>query len=123
MKLGWKASLLDHRLQFATAIFDAEYKDVQVPGSAGCFSSAACQTFCGITTNAGKARFRGVELETQPPRGENIATPGDRFTYAGSLGYLDAQSSCIVTRDAMIARPPPSMSPTTATFRTRRSGR
>ena len=33
---GWKASMLDHRLQFAAAVFDAEYKDVQVPGSAGC---------------------------------------------------------------------------------------
>ena len=33
---GWKAALFDHRLQLATAIFDAEYKDVQVPGSVGC---------------------------------------------------------------------------------------
>ncbi len=35
-ELGWKAALLDHRLQLATAIFDAEYKDVQVPGSSAC---------------------------------------------------------------------------------------
>ena len=93
---GWKASVLDHRLQFATAIFDAEYKDVQVPGSAGC-TVGGVQTFCGITTNAGGARFRGVELETNLRAGENIATPGDRFIVSGSLGYLDAKYTKFVS--------------------------
>ncbi len=102
---GWKASVLDHRLQFASAIFDAEYKDVQVPGSAGCtvvVRGVATPSFCGITTNAGGARFRGVELETNLRAGENIATPGDRFTMSGSLGYLDAKYTrfvTLVTRD------------------------
>jgi iron complex outermembrane receptor protein len=98
---GWKASVFDHRLQFASAIFDAEYKDVQVPGSAGCTVSGI-QTFCGITTNAGGARFRGVELESNFRAGENIATPGDRFILSGSLGYLDAKYTkfvSVVTRD------------------------
>lgn len=93
---GWKASVFDHRLQFATAVFDAEYKDVQVPGSAGCISGGV-PTFCGITTNAGGARFRGVELETNLRAGENIATPGDRFTVSGSLGYLDAKYTKFIT--------------------------
>lgn len=93
---GWKASVLDHRLQLATAVFDAEYKDVQVPGSAGCTVSGV-QTFCGITTNAGKARFRGFELETNLRAGENLAAPGDRFTMSGSLGYLDAKYIHFVT--------------------------
>ena len=99
---GWKASVLDHRLQFATAVFDAEYKDVQVPGSAGCISGGV-PSFCGITTNAGGARFRGVELETNVRAGENLATKGDRFTLSGSLGYLDAKYThfvSVVTRDA-----------------------
>lgn len=98
---GWKASVFDHRLQFASAIFDAEYKDVQVPGSAGC-TVAGIQTFCGITTNAGGARFRGVELESNFRAGEDIATQGDRFTVSGSLGYLDAKYTkfvSVVTRD------------------------
>ena len=60
---GWKAALFDHRLQFAADVFDAEYKDVQVPGSEGCVVDGV-ETFCGVTTNAGKARIRGVELET-----------------------------------------------------------
>ena len=93
---GWKASVLDHRLQFATAAFDAEYKDVQVPGSAGC-TVGGVQTFCGITTNAGKARFRGVELETNLRAGENLAATGDRLTLSGSLGYLDAKYLHFVT--------------------------
>jgi len=99
---GWKASVLDHRLQFAAAIFDAEYKDVQVPGSAGGFTAGGVPTFVGITTNAGGARFRGVELESNLRAGENIATPGDRFTLSGSLGYLDAKYTkfiSVVTRD------------------------
>ncbi len=89
-ELGWKAALFNHRLQLASAIFDAEYKDVQVPGSAGC-NVGGVQTFCGVTTNAGKARFRGVELETNFRAAENIAASGDRFTMSGSLGYLDAK--------------------------------
>jgi len=93
---GWKASVLDHRLQFASAIFDAEYKDVQVPGSAGCISGGL-PSFCGITTNAGGARFRGVELEANLRAADNIATPGDRFTLSGSLGYLDAKYTKFVT--------------------------
>ena len=93
---GWKASLLDHRLQIASAFFDAEYKDVQVPGSSGCISRGV-PTFCGITTNAGGARFRGVELETNLRAGENLVAPGDRFTMSGSLGYLDAKYTRFIT--------------------------
>ena len=87
---GWKAALFNRRLQFAAAVFDAEYQDVQVPGSAGC-TVGGVQTFCGITTNAGGARFRGAELETNIRAGENLARVGDRLTFAGSLGYLDAK--------------------------------
>ena len=95
-EIGWKASLLDRRLQFATAIFDAEYKDVQVPGSAGCVVNGIA-TFCGITTNAGKARFRGVEIETNARLAQDLATPGDRLNLAGTLGYLDAKYLQFIT--------------------------
>jgi iron complex outermembrane receptor protein len=88
-ELGWKASL--GRLQLATAIFDAEYKDIQVPASVGCVDAAGNQSFCGQTTNAGKGRFRGVEVETNYAIAENMATLGDRLNFAGTLGYLDAK--------------------------------
>lgn len=96
---GWKASLLDRKLQFALAVFDAEYKDVQVPGSAGCVVGGVA-TFCGITTNAGKARFRGVELESNARLAQDFATPGDRLTFAGTLGYLDAKYLNFITNIA-----------------------
>jgi iron complex outermembrane receptor protein len=87
---GWKASLFNRRLQFAAAVFDAEYKDVQVPGSSGAVINGV-PTFVGVTTNAGKARFRGVELETNWRMANDLATAGDRLTWAGTLGYLDAK--------------------------------
>jgi len=93
-ELGWKGSALGRRLNWALATFLADYKDVQVPGSAGCTTLVAgvpVTSFCGITTNAGKARFKGVELETTAILAESFATPGDRLNFAGSLGYLDAK--------------------------------
>jgi iron complex outermembrane receptor protein len=96
-ELGWKASL--GRLQFATAIFDAEYKDVQVPGSAGC-NVGGVQTFCGITTNAGSARFRGFEFEGNLRVAEDMAAAGDRLNLATSLGYLDAKYRHFITNIA-----------------------
>ena len=47
----------------AVALFHAKYKDVQIPASVGCVTANGIPTFCGITTNAGKARFQGVEVE------------------------------------------------------------
>jgi iron complex outermembrane receptor protein len=96
---GWKASLFNRRLQFALAVFDAEYKDVQVPGSSGAVINGV-PTFVGITTNAGKARFRGVELETNWRMANDLATAGDRLSWAGTLGYLDAKYLSFITNIA-----------------------
>ena len=98
-ELGWKASLLNNRLQLATALFNADYKDVQVPGSAGCVVGGV-STFCGITTNAGKARFRGVEFEGNARVAEDMAAAGDRLTLAATLGYLDAKYREFITNIA-----------------------
>ncbi len=63
-ELGYKGSLLDNRLNVAVAAFHANYKDVQIPGSVACTSSrTVLPTFCGIVSNAGKARFQGLEFE------------------------------------------------------------
>ena len=48
-------------------------------------------TFCGLTSNAGKARFRGVEVETSMRAAEDFIARGDRFHVSGTLGYLDAK--------------------------------
>jgi iron complex outermembrane receptor protein len=96
-ELGWKASVLRNRLQFAAAIFDAEYKDVQVPASVGCIDAAGNPSFCGQTTNAGKARFRGVEFEGNLRAGEDLLSAGDRFSIATTVGYLDAKYQKFLT--------------------------
>jgi iron complex outermembrane receptor protein len=88
---GWKASLFERRLQFALALFQANYKDVQIPGSAGGVTAGGLPTFVGITTNAGKARFRGVEFEGVWRAARDLLAPADRLNFSGSLGYLDAK--------------------------------
>ncbi|NUT01111.1 MAG: TonB-dependent receptor [Sphingomonas sp.] len=95
-EIGWKGAALNRRLKWALALFRADYKDVQVPGSAGQIVNGI-PNFTGVTTNAGKARFQGVELETTAALAESLATPGDRLNFAGSLGYLDAKYREFIT--------------------------
>jgi iron complex outermembrane receptor protein len=93
-ELGWKGALFDKRLRMAVALFRANYKDVQVPGSAPCtvvIATVPTASFCGITTNAGKARFQGLEIEANWAVAEDLATAGDRLNLSGSMGFLDAE--------------------------------
>jgi iron complex outermembrane receptor protein len=89
-EVGYKGSLWDGALYLAIAGFYADYTDVQIPGSVAC-SVAGVPSFCGIVSNAGKARFKGVEFETTARLGRDLLAGGDRLTFAGSLGYIDAQ--------------------------------
>jgi iron complex outermembrane recepter protein len=88
-ELGWKASLMNRRLNFALAAFHADYSDVQVPGSVGTVLNGQ-QTFIGITTNAAKARFRGVEFEGNSTLFRDAGTRNS-LTFGWALGYLDAR--------------------------------
>jgi iron complex outermembrane receptor protein len=47
-------------------------------------------TFIGITTNAGKARFQGVEFEGNAVLARSFATDRDQLSFAWSLGYINA---------------------------------
>ena len=98
-EMGYKASLFDRRLNLAVAAFRADYSDVQIPGSSGCTVNGV-QTFCGVVTNAGKARFQGVEVEASGRLAESFAAAGDRLTFAGSLGYIDAEYRQYITNIA-----------------------
>ena len=89
-EIGYKASLIDHRLNIAIAAFRANYTDVQIPGSSGCVVGGIA-TFCGIVTNAGKARFQGLELEATAKLARDFAMEGDTLTFGYSLGYIDAK--------------------------------
>ncbi|MXP27692.1 TonB-dependent receptor [Porphyrobacter algicida] len=89
-EVGYKAALWDNRLNIALDGFIAEYKDVQVPGSVGTVINGQ-QTFIGVTTNAGRARIKGIEFEGNLIAARDMATGGDRLTLAWTLGYIDAK--------------------------------
>ncbi|MFL6863037.1 MAG: TonB-dependent receptor, partial [Allosphingosinicella sp.] len=95
-ELGYKAALFDHRLRLALAGFYADYKDVQVPGSVGAVINGV-PTFVGVTTNAGKASFKGIEAEAVVTLYRN---QGTRVNLSGTLGYLDAQYDSFITNVA-----------------------
>jgi iron complex outermembrane recepter protein len=88
-EIGWKGALFDRTFTFALTGFQADYTDVQVPGSVGAVVGGV-QTFIGITTNAGRARFRGVEFE-----GNLVARDafidGARLGLQFAVGYIDAR--------------------------------
>jgi iron complex outermembrane receptor protein len=66
-----------------------------VPGSVGAVINGV-PTFVGVTTNAGKATFKGFEAETVVTLVRDTAS-GTRLNFAGTLGYLDAQYDEFVT--------------------------
>jgi iron complex outermembrane receptor protein len=96
-EIGYRTNLLDRRLRLAIAAFYADYTDVQVPGSVGAVINGI-PTFVGVTTNAGAASFKGVEVEmlAQLYRGDN----GSRLNFSGTLGFLDAQYDEFITNIA-----------------------
>ena len=96
-EVGYKGNLMGGGLYVALAAFRMDYKDVQIPGSAGCVVGGI-PTFCGIITNAGKARFQGVEFETNARLGRDMLASGDRLNLSGSLGYIDAKYREYITQ-------------------------
>jgi iron complex outermembrane recepter protein len=88
-ELGWHAQMFDRRLRFSLAAFHADYTDVQVPGSVGA-TIGGQQLFVGITTNAGKARFQGIEFEGNALLARDFGSQGDSFNFSWSLGWLNA---------------------------------
>ena len=86
-ELGWKGNLFDNRVFAGLALFHANYKDMQIPASVPCIASGVA-SFCGLTSNAGKARIQGVEFEGNARLFGNPGGP--RMNFAWSLGYLNA---------------------------------
>jgi len=76
---GVKARLFDEKLRVNLNAFTYDYSNIQLNQVvADCGGGASCS----VTTNAGKAKVTGVELE-----GTFSATPDDRFEFGGT--YLD----------------------------------
>ncbi len=100
-EVGYKGNLFDGGLTFALAGFYADYTDVQIPGSVACIVGGL-PSFCGVTSNAGKATFKGVELEFNARLGESFASDGDRLNLLGAVGYIDAQFNEYITNIANV---------------------
>jgi iron complex outermembrane recepter protein len=97
-ELGWKASLLDNRVNINLAGFIAQYTDVQIPGSVGFDANGdgINETFIGITSNAGEADVNGIEFEGNALVGKDFAGDGSRFSINWSLGVLDAKYNTFI---------------------------
>ena len=97
-ELGWKASLLDNRLNIGLAAFIGKYDNVQIPGSVGFDSddNGENDTFIGITSNAASADVNGVEFEGNALIGRDFAGMGSRFNVNWSLGILDAKFNTFI---------------------------
>lgn len=100
-EIGYKGNLFDGALYVAGALFYADYTDIQIPGSVAC-TVAGLPSFCGVTSNAGAATFKGVELEFNARLGESLATSGDRLNLLGAIGYIDAQFDEYITNIASV---------------------
>ena len=81
-EVGYKAQLFDRHLTVALAAFRMDYTDVQIPGSVAC-TIRGLPSFCGVVSNAGKARMQGFEAEGKLRLGA--------LTLTGSVGYIDAK--------------------------------
>jgi len=92
-EVGIKGAALDGDLNFALTGFYADYKNVQIPGSVGVDANndGIFESFSGVTTNAASATFKGIELETSARFAQDFAGAGSRMSFAGTLGYIDAQ--------------------------------
>ena len=100
-EVGYKGNAFDGGLTFALAGFYADYTDVQIPGSVACIVSGL-PSFCGVTSNAGKANFKGVELEFNARLGESVANDGDRLNLLGAVGYIDAKFDQYISNIASV---------------------
>ncbi len=102
-ELGYKASLFDRRVYLALAAFRMDYTDVQIPGSVACIVSGL-PSFCGVVSNAGKAKLQGLELET---RAKIFDGDHGSLSFAGSLGYIDAKFTKYIANITIAGKPTP----------------
>lgn len=90
-EVGYKGNLFDGALYIALSGFYADYTDVQIPGSVACTDGNGNSSFCGIVSNAGKARFKGIELEGNARLARDLFAAGDKISLSGSAGLIDAK--------------------------------
>jgi iron complex outermembrane recepter protein len=88
-ELGLKSTLIDRRLQVNAALFQTNYKGIQLN-----FQQGVSPTI----QNAGDAKIKGFEVEV-------TAAPTDAFTINASIGYLDAKYTNVLVPAQVAANP------------------
>jgi iron complex outermembrane receptor protein len=88
-ELGVKSTLIDRRLQVNAALFQTNYKGIQLN-----FQQGVSPTI----QNAGDAKIKGFELEV-------TAAPTDALTINASVGYLDAKYTNVLAPARVAANP------------------
>lgn len=86
LEFGLKSQFDKGRVMTNAALFFSNYKDVQIPGSVAVDTNGDGKddNFAGVTTNAGKAKISGFELEA-------MAKITDAFRLSGMYSYIDAK--------------------------------
>ena len=97
-ELGLKSSYGGGALLTNFAAFSSDYKDVQIPGSVAIDTNGdgIDDSFAGVTTNAGKAKVKGFELEA-------VARITDAFSITAMGGYIDAKYSQFIVAGVNVA--------------------
>jgi iron complex outermembrane receptor protein len=88
-ELGLKSTLIDRRLQVNAALFQTDYKGIQLN-----FQQGVSPTI----QNAGDAKIKGFEVEV-------TAAPTDALTINASVGYLDAKYTNVLAPAQVAANP------------------
>nr|WP_315476937.1 TonB-dependent receptor [uncultured Undibacterium sp.] len=85
-ELGLKSAFANNSVFTNVAVFHSDYQDVQIPGSVAIDTNGDGKddSFAGVTTNAGKAKIDGIEIEA-------TARVTDAFSLSGMLSYIDAR--------------------------------
>lgn len=86
IEMGLKSQFNHGRILTNAAIFQSDYKDVQIPGSIAIDTNGdgIFDSFAGSLTNAGKAKIKGLELEAS-------ARLTDAFSMTAMVSYIDAK--------------------------------
>lgn len=86
LELGLKSQFNHGRILTNAAVFQSDYKDVQIPGSIAIDTNndGIDDSFTGSLSNAGKAKIKGIELEAS-------ARVTDALSLTAMFGYIDAK--------------------------------
>ncbi|OON63560.1 hypothetical protein B0920_09410 [Massilia sp. KIM] len=98
-ELGLKSAFNGGRITTNAAVFYSDYQDVQIPGSVAIDTNGDGRddSFAGVTTNAGKAKIQGAELEA-------IANFTNNFMVAGMYSYIDAEYKEYIVAGVNVAK-------------------